>query len=237
MYMLTEEEKTHIVDRIRFEESVRKELAAGKPDGDPSIWKKLNSNLVLLLIGSLITGLLVPLFQYNQRKLEWERQIKYENVRFTLDMMRDCTKEFVSGAAYISEAYELVKPFIDSATIDKVEYQKFRLQFREMQNSRIKQNAKIISFVIYLPQASTTQQLIDDYVVKSSDHIGDMERYVYLKYCASNSGNCTHVNKSVESLDKLKETFENFEDSNEAFDRVIAKINEQIKTVQNDNEF
>jgi len=57
-----------------------------------------------VLIGSLVTGLLVPVFQYTQQTFSWRRQNHYDNSKYRLPMMRDCLREFVSLSAYSGEA-------------------------------------------------------------------------------------------------------------------------------------
>jgi hypothetical protein len=78
--MLTPDEKERIIERVKFEENIRGEL--GDTDKRPSSW--WNSKIALLLVGSLITGVLVPWFQFIQNRLEWHRQNSFEYTQFRL---------------------------------------------------------------------------------------------------------------------------------------------------------
>ncbi|MEK6410422.1 MAG: hypothetical protein AABN34_26160 [Acidobacteriota bacterium] len=90
--MLSDEEKNRIIEKIQLEEELRKTLSKKEPSGRSlinTIWEKAGSGLGLLLIGAVVTGILVPIFQHRQKTLEWERQIRYETVKYNLDMRRD----------------------------------------------------------------------------------------------------------------------------------------------------
>ena len=90
--MLSKEEKDKIIEKAKFENDIKKSLDFEQKQRKFS-W--LNSKLSLLLIGAVITGVLVPWFQYTQKSIEWKRQNRYDSISYRLDMMRDCVKEFV----------------------------------------------------------------------------------------------------------------------------------------------
>ena len=136
-----------------------------------TLWAKLNSNIVILILGSLITGILVPIFQNNQRTLEWRRQIKYEEVSFQIEMVRKCLAEFMTAAAFTSEAMERVMPFIEKQSISTAEYDKFKNDFVQMQNLRFRQNVKVASFAIYFDEQNEIQNLINTYTTNSTNYM------------------------------------------------------------------
>src|SRR6185295_1522004 len=102
--MLTDEEKNKIIERVQFEAQIRKDIqAASRDDDKPTKARWLDSKMALLLIGSVLSGVLVPLFQYTQETIKWKRQNRYENVKYRLGMMRDGMKEFVFVHAFNAE--------------------------------------------------------------------------------------------------------------------------------------
>src|ERR1051325_11030873 len=80
------------------------------------------SKIGLLLIGSVLSGILVPIFQYTQETIKWKRQNRYENVKYRLGMMRDGMKEFVYVHAFNAEAYERIRPFADNPKVVKQDF-------------------------------------------------------------------------------------------------------------------
>ncbi len=69
--MLTQEEKLHIIEKAEFELETKKSLSERKVK--KSSW--LNRKISLLLISALITGVLVPWFQFTQKTIEWKMLI------------------------------------------------------------------------------------------------------------------------------------------------------------------
>ena len=132
--MLSEEEKAKIIEKVQFENEIKKTIDS-EPKPKKFTW--LNSKISLLLIGALISGILVPWFQYTQKSIEWKRQNRYDSISYRLDMMRDCVKEFVYLQAIRAEGFERVQPFVVKTTLDKNDYESFKSQFIELQNKPV----------------------------------------------------------------------------------------------------
>lgn len=222
--MLSEEEKTRIIEKVRFENEIRKELTT--PD-EPKKASWLNSKLSLLLIGSLITGILVPWFQYTHKTIEWKRQNEFENINFRLEMMRECLKEFVYLSVYTAEAYERIKPFMDMVSLTPNDYMKFEDQYIDLQNRRFRQSAKVTSSIIYFKDANIIKRLFRDYVNNANDHLRDLILFVQNK----NKG------ASIKNLNKLRTKIENYTTQlNSSYIRVISKMKQEIGRLEDESE-
>jgi hypothetical protein len=150
------------------------------------IWALASSGFGLLILGGILTGFLVPTFQAYQRKLEWERQIRYENVKFNLGMRRDCLKEMMIAGTFVSTIIESVAPFKDDQPISRDQYEKLRQQLLTLQNERFKQNAKVVSMLGYFSDHKRASNLFNDYTGSTTSYIGGrIERFLYLKYSIS----------------------------------------------------
>lgn len=233
--MLSEEEKMHIIEKVQFENEIRKELSA------PIERKKfswLNSKMFLLLIGSLITGILVPWFQYTHKAIEWKRQNEFDNINFRLKMMRDCLKEFVYLSAYTSEAYERTIPFMDKAYLSQKDYEDFEQQHIELQNSRFRQNAKVTSLLIHFPDANTLKRLFRDYAKNSSDYLIDLKHFVHAQYCISNPSRCEKISENKEQSNKLRIKIDQHHIVilNESYSRVIGNMKQKIGRIEDESE-
>jgi hypothetical protein len=94
--MLSEEEKQRILERVEYERELRAALSPEekKPEKkeQKSVWDVLNSGIVLLLVTSMVSALIVPYFQRHQEQIDWKRQIRADNIKFKLGMMRDGLK-------------------------------------------------------------------------------------------------------------------------------------------------
>lgn len=224
--MLTEEDKNKIIERIQLEREIRKALAEQdsktKAKSLPrSVFDFASSGLGLLLIGGSLTGFLVPTFQAYQRKLEWERQIRYENVKFNLGMRRDCLKEMMIAGTYLSTIFESITPYKNEQPISKDEYQKLRLQLSALQNERFKQNAKVVSMLGYFSDYKTASTLFNDYTGSTTSYIGTrIERFLYLKYSVSKKG--VDQRGDEKELLNLMVSLDDTSDLVQKFDRILG---------------
>ncbi len=235
--MLSENEKLQIIDRVKLEIDIRNELIS-KEVKPKTHWDRLNGKFVLLVLGSIITGFLVPMFQKHQETLEWQRQIKYDRVKYELSMMRDCLKEFIISTAFVSEAYERVKPLLNKKNINKADFNQFNRQFIEMQNLRFRQNAKVLSLVIYYREAASTLASINNYIISSTNYLRTIEKYVQNKHCHSEDPNCgtdvQQLNKN--DLNMLEHEIKAFANLSILFENAIAKMQDEISKFEYENE-
>jgi len=219
--MLTQEEKDKIIEKVEFEKDVKKSLNS---EPEPKRFAWLNSKLSLLLIGAVISGILVPWFQYTQKSIEWKRQNRYDSISYRLDMMRDCVKEFVYLQAIRAEGYERVQPFMVKTTLDKNDYDSFKNQFIELQNRHFAQNSKVTSLLISftsmnsnLMEAQNLNALFEKNVRYSTLYMRNIDDYVRLKYCATNPDQC----KQSDDKKDIDENFIHWHRSYNEYDYLI----------------
>ena len=75
--MDSEEIGKEVAVRLEIERQVREQLRNSENRGaaqNKSRWAWLDSKLALLIIGAVISGVLVPRFQFTQEKIDWQRQ-------------------------------------------------------------------------------------------------------------------------------------------------------------------
>jgi hypothetical protein len=231
--MLSEEEKTHIIEKLRFENEIRQKLS-GPAEPKKSPW--LNSPISLLIIGSIISGFLVPWFQLTHKTIEWRRQNQFDNVNFQLGMMRDCLKEFVYLSAYSQEALDRVQPFMQLATPTRKDHEEFEQQYVELQNRRYRQNAKVSSLVIYFRDEDIRKQF-KDYLERCTNYLRDLKRFVKTKYCISNSEACKKTDTNKDYLDKYWLVVQSYiVELNSSYELVSRKMKEDIGRIENERQ-
>lgn len=232
--MLSEEEKNRIVERIQFEDELRKTLSKQARSSDRSlisaIWEKAGSGLGLLLVGAVVTGVLVPIFQNRQKTLEWERQIRYENVKFNLDMRRECLKEFMLVGTFLSEAIELVEPYKDDQRIPEKEFEQLQQKIIAVQSDRFKQNAKVVSMLVYFSDYETVSRLFDDYTSATSTYLNtNITRFVFLKHSLPGNAHNISPGDRKEVMD-LKNEIDNTSELTHQFGLVLNYMLQDIRT-------
>jgi hypothetical protein len=232
--MISEEEKNRILERIQLEEELRATLSKKKHSSDESllstVWEKAGSGLGLLLIGAVVTGVLVPIFQNRQKTLEWERQIRYENVKFNLDMRRECLKEFMLAGTFLSEAIELVQPYRDDLRIPDKEFEQLQQRINGIQSGRFKQNAKVISMLVHFSDHEMVSRLFDEYTGATTTYLNnDITRFVFLKHSLPVRSGSVHPGDLKEVTD-LGNNIDNTTELTNRFDRVLNYMLQDIKT-------
>lgn len=238
--MLTEEEKDRIIEKVKLENEVRKSL---NPEPRPKRFSWLNSKLSLLLIGAVMSGILVPWFQYTQKSIEWKRQNRYDSISYRLDMMRDCVKEFVYLQAIRAEGFERVQPYIVKTFLDKSDYESFKKQFIALQNRHFGQNAKVTSLLISfssmnenMTEAGNLNALFEENIRYSTLYMRNIDDYVKSKYCTANPDQC---NQSEDKKD-INELEEKITDTmlslNRSYTEIIDLMQNAIRRSENEND-
>jgi hypothetical protein len=238
--MLSEEEKNRIIERVQFETQIRKDVqAASASDEKPARSRWLDSKVGLLLIGSLLSGVLVPLFQYTQETIKWRRQNRYENVKYRLGMMRDGMKEFVFVHAFNAEAYERIRPFAENKVVDKKEFDSYYSQHIEMQNRRFQQNAKFAAFLIYFPEKDrgNLRETYNDYLTTVQTYMGQLERLVQVRYNLTSSPKPDEKEQLLSEFQDLTAKIDSsLEVLNQKYEEVLRIMKEEIGGKEDESE-
>ena len=214
--VLPAEEKERLIDRVTFEAEIRKELA---PPAEPKArwWE---SRLGLLLIGSALSGVLVPFFQYTQETVKWRRQNRYDNAKFRLTMMRDCLREFVTLSALTAEAHELTR--LETGKADR---ERFREGYRDLQKRRFLQNARVAAMIVHFRNRESIARQFNDYLVTVEQYLAGVRAAMDAKQPADPGGS-----KEPNSLDPL------IESTNGAYERVIQHLKQEIGRAEDEGE-
>jgi hypothetical protein len=154
--------KAEIVAKLEIEREVREQLARQQAEQSApappkaSRWGWLESKVGLLLVGAIISGVLVPTFQYNQEKLKWHRQNRYENLERQLGSMRESLKQFIAVQALSAQLYDLGLAIRDDqrASAGPAQREQWRKEFRALQARRVEQNGAFAATVFYFPVPS-----------------------------------------------------------------------------------
>lgn len=233
--MLSKEEKAHIIEKVQFENAMRKELSLTE---EPKRYGWIESKIVLLLIGGLITGILVPTFQYTQKLWEWKRQNKFANLTFRLNVMRDCLKEFNYLSAFAPEAYERIKPILKGKKLTRKEYDDLERQYVDLQNRRFVQMAKVTSLMVNFEDTKDFQTLFEEkYTNAFSLYMRCVGEYIALTGCASGLAPCSQEDIVVARLDELKEQIDiKFTELKASYQKVVAKMKEEIGRAEDEGE-
>lgn len=157
--MDNEQVKNEILMRLEIEREVRKQLDQGREEEAAPAkgrWKWLESKLALLIIGSLITGILVPTFQYTQEKFKWHRQNRYDNLERQLASIRESLKQFIAVQAMSAELYDLGLRILDtgSTAVPEERMEDWRKEFHALQKQRIQQNSAFAATIFYFTTGS-----------------------------------------------------------------------------------
>ena len=221
---MTDEERSAILERLRTEQDLRKELA--KPESEAasgSSWWQ--SKLGLLVIGSAISSLLLPWLQYTQKTFEWKRQNQFENTKYRLERMRECLTEFTVLWAFHGEAYERSRAVLLKPSITENDRQTFRDQFVDLQNRRFRQNAKVVSLTIHFHDSAALRQRFQEFLTLSHQYVRALETAVR----AAGSG-------GPDAAAQLNDTDTLLQSLDSLYSAIVANMKEQIGRAEDESE-
>jgi hypothetical protein len=232
---LTEADRRAIADRVALEVRLRQEIESPKkhePKRGVRGW--LESSFVLLLLGSALTGLLVPYLQQQQESVKWRRQNQYDNFKYRLTQMRQCLQDFLNLTAYPSDVNEIAKPVVANASVDGKQFDQFSLRFRDLQEKRFHETAKVMSLFIYFPRS---EEIEAPYGLYLESVAGLMSRFQSL---ATETRALADRKGRVEQWAELERRSDAvaglFPDINQRFDDVVREMRKQIEEVENESE-
>jgi hypothetical protein len=210
--MISDEDRVKIVERIRAENEIRRELADCDADGKKSRWFWIESKLGLLVIGALLTGVLVPTFQATQETIKWARQNRYDNLKYRIEAARSAMKELTITHAYVAEACERVKVFTVYKSEDDKNKEEYKSQFLEMHNRRFQQNARFVGTLGLIDEKDreVIQNLFNDYLSSVQQLVTTLEMIAGAQIRSrkdADSNNIEKLKKAEGSLSKDVDTF------------------------------
>jgi len=157
--MDSEEIGKEVAVRLEIERQVREQLRNLEDQGAAQKrrhWAWLDSKLALLIIGAVISGVLVPRFQFTQEKINWQRQNRYNKIERQLGSIRDSLKQFIAVQGISAELYDLGLEILDtdSAGLRQVRLEEWRKDFKALKARRVQQNAAFAATMFYFPAGS-----------------------------------------------------------------------------------
>lgn len=236
--MDNEQLRSEIALRLEIEREVREQLRNIEEQSTAakkSRWVWLESKLVLLIIGAVISGLLVPTFQFTQENIKWHKQNRYDSLERQLDNIRESLKQFVAVHGLSSELYDLGLNVLDTPTaaVYQTRWVDWRKEFRALRARRIQQNAAFAATVFYYPEeardsirkgwnnllqpAQKLETLVGE--ILTTDAIGD---YEYTKAKSTMSEVSIQLDASLSEV-------------NQAYERVLTKLHDQLLEVENES--
>ena len=239
--MDTEEIKKEILARLQTEREVREQLERQQGDQNAPIkkspWAWLNSKFGLLLIGAIISGVLVPTFQFTQEEIKWHRQNRYDSLERQLGSMRESLKQFIAVQALSAELYDLGLAVLDtpSAGVNRAQLEQWRKDFRALQARRVQQNAAFAATVFYFPTGS--QQPIRtawNDLMRPSQQLQTLVGSL-LDESKTGAGQKAIAGKHAEPNDVAVQLDTSLAEVNQAYDRVLSMLRQQLLEVERES--
>ncbi len=149
-------------------------------DGD--VWRLLNSKIAILFLGALVTGIGLFLYQQKEKRLEWQAQTRYTNLRFSLEKMKTCQEEFFAMKGYLNEAEYLVRPFLNQKEIDEQFLRKLDSEIEKLESAALRQHTNVAALVSgYFRAPRTIHDEIEDYRDGLLEYLRNIRAFVESK--------------------------------------------------------
>ncbi len=230
--MSAEDIKNEILTKLAIEREVREQLA--RQQGEPAPAKKnkwawVETKIGLLVIGAVVSGVLVPVFQYTQERVKWRQQNNYNSLVLQLTSMRESLKQFIAVQALSAELYELGLDVLQApGVIAAPMLEQWRKDLRELQKRRIAQNAAFAASMFYFP--STAQPRIRDAwneLIGSSEEIQGL-----ITEALAQDGAPVSTSRRNELATQLGERLNKV---NQSYERLLAMLRQELLTVERES--
>ena len=227
--MLSEENKKEIRQRLEIENMIRMELAEETANSPKSFWAFFESKLGILIIASLLSGILIPLFQFTQESIKWSRQNRYDNLQYRLKMVRNSMNEMTLVHAFNAEAYERSHLLLFGTTTDSKALSGYKKGMEQMNHRRFRQNATFVSTLIHFPDEKRKQikNAFQLYLSSSQAFINLLQETALSKEAPHVDNWERTVNTSLASLQKTL---------NRYYLEIIDHISQQLGVLENESE-
>lgn len=224
--------------RLEIERQVREQLPNLEDQGAAqkrSRWAWLDSKLALLIIGAVISGVLIPRFQFTQEKINWQRQNRYNTVERQLGSIRDSLKQFIAVQGISAELYDLGLELLDmdSASVRQVRLEEWRKDFRTLKAHRVQQNSAFASTVFYFPIKSrdSIRKSWNDLLLpvqKLETLVGDLLN-------DATGGSDEKVPKKMSENEMAVQLDVSLSEVNQAYEHVLTILRNQLQEVENES--
>lgn len=238
--MDTEEIKKDILARLQIELEVREQLARQQSESAParkSSWAWLESKFGLLLIGAILSGVLVPTFQFTQEQIKWHRQNRYDSLERQLGSIRESLKQFIAVQALSAELYDLGLAVLDSSShgADSGQREQWRKDLRALKARQIEQNAAFAATMFYYsPQSQQPIRAAWNDLFRPSQQlqkiVGDL-----LEEDRTGNGKKDAAGKAPDPNALAVQLDTHLAEVNQAYDQVLSMLRQQLVEVENES--
>jgi hypothetical protein len=221
---LTEQERKAISERVLYEVQLRKSLE-DEPNNRRNRFKAwLESNFAILLLGSIISSVLVPYFQQKQDTLTWQRQNRYDNLKYKLGEMRNCLEEFLALSAYSAALNEISKPILTSPQVTPEDFQRFETEYTDLKHKRFEQITKVIPKLIFFRHPEQIRTPSQDYIKAATEFSAKIEALAAARMAAAKN--------PVPDLQRLQQYREQVAGLSAEFSKVSALFDALVQAVR-----
>ena len=130
-----------------------------------------------------MSGILIPIFQFNQKRIEWNRQNQYENYKANIENKETFLKEFIFLSSLTSEMLELSSDILKNNNVTISSYSEYEFLFNKLQSKRFKQNAKILFLLIFIDNQKINS-MFKKFIIESDKYIKNIKLEIK-KHCES----------------------------------------------------
>jgi hypothetical protein len=193
-----------------------------KNNEDQSKKSWANTKLGLLIIGAIISGILIPTFQYTQRFFEWRRQNQYNSYSENLQNKKLLLSKFIESMSHLAESHEILIDFYISKDKINIDRNKLLEKLTRIQAKRFQVNTEI-SFLILLTGNNKIKTEFTNFLKINQEYIYKSKKII------------TELNDdsiSKETFDDLKNNLSNIQTS---FDLINDVITKNIKETIDEN--
>jgi hypothetical protein len=193
-----------------------------KNNEDQSKKSWANTKLGLLIIGAIISGILIPTFQYTQRFFEWRRQNQYNSYSENLQNKKLLLSKFIESMSHLAESHEILIDFYISKDKINIDRNKLLEKLTHIQAKRFQVNTEI-SFLILLTGNNKIKTEFTNFLKINQEYIYKSKKII------------TELNDdsiSKETFDDLKNNLSNIQTS---FDLINDVITKNIKETIDEN--
>jgi hypothetical protein len=232
---LTEQERKAISERVLFEVQLRKELESDNLNRRQRLRRWLESNLALLVVGSLISSLLVPYFQQKQEVIRWQKQNQYDNLKYKLERMRSALEECLTLAAHAAAINNISKTTLANPRLDAEAYRRFDSDLHDIQQKRFEQVTKVMSLLIYFKDPAAIRTPYQQYLNEGMLLTEEITR-LGADTIAETQNKPPDVQKWKALQDRAMAVSMQATKLNGSFENVIQAIRRQIEERERENE-